>query len=137
MAPTGVVKASSGDSLLSVFAVHRTDGTLTVLAINKSPTATKSASIALTGFTPAASANVYSYGIPQDNAAKNILFFFFFFFGSTDVATASMLISGATFSASFAPYSATVISLSWLPSMSPHLSLTAASQSCGAGGRRV
>ncbi|HEX2861412.1 MAG TPA: hypothetical protein VHN79_07220, partial [Lacunisphaera sp.] len=100
-----VVKATSSSSQLAVFAAKRADGALTLLVLNKDPAATLTASIALTGFAPPATANVYSYGIPQDNAAKP---------GATaspEIASAGMNVSGATFSASFAPYSATVISL--------------------------
>ena len=100
-----VVHATSGNVLLAVFAVLRADGSLSLLVINKDPSATQSASIALTGFTPAATGAVYSYGVPQDNAAKPAGT------GSADVATSSLTVSGQTFSASFAPYSATVISI--------------------------
>ncbi len=67
-----VVTATSADTLLSAYAVKRLDGTLSILVINKSPTATKTASISLTGFAPQASATEYSYGIPQDlNSEEN------------------------------------------------------------------
>jgi hypothetical protein len=66
-----VVTASTNNLLLSAYAVKRVDGTLSVLVINKSPTATYTANFALTGFVPQANATVYSYGIPQDIAAEN------------------------------------------------------------------
>ena len=67
-----VVKATSSSTLLSAYAVKRRDGTLSLLVINKSPTATQSATIALTGFTPKANGTAYSYGIPQDlNSEQN------------------------------------------------------------------
>lgn len=104
-----IVSATSNNSLLSVFAAKTTGGNLNLLVINKSPPTTPAtsltASIALAGYTPPAAANVYSYGIPQDDAAKPGGS------GSTDIASTTMAISGATFSASFAPYSVTVISL--------------------------
>ena len=65
-----VITASSTASLLSAYATKRTDGSLSVLVINKSPTATNSANIALTGFSPQAKATVYSYGIPQDEYSE-------------------------------------------------------------------
>ncbi len=99
-----VVKATSNNTLLSVFAVKRKDGSLSLLVVNKDPANSLSASIALTGFTPAATANVYSYGKPQDDAAKPGGT------GSADVATSTMSVSGASFTGSFASYSATVIS---------------------------
>lgn len=100
-----VVSASSNNTLLSIFSVKRADGSLSVLVINKNDPRTtagnQTATITLNGFTPASSATVYSYGVPQDTAGS-----------SADITTGSMSISGSTFSASFAPYSATVISLS-------------------------
>lgn len=101
-----IVTATSNNSLLSVFAAKSTTGNLNLLFINKDPNATREASIALSGFTPAASATRYFYGKPQDDAAKPGGS------GSTDLATSTLTVSGATFSASFAPYSLTVISLS-------------------------
>lgn len=99
-----VVSASSDYDLLSVYAAKRGNGNLSLLVINKSPSNTQTASIKLTGFTPQANAAVVSYGIPQDEAART---------GAGDPTPASSTISNAaaTFSASFAPYSASVISL--------------------------
>jgi hypothetical protein len=65
-----VVTATSGNTLLTPYAVKRKDGSLSLLVINKSPTATATANITLTGFTPKASATVYSYGIPQDDKSE-------------------------------------------------------------------
>ncbi len=100
-----VVSASSDDSLLSIFAVKRADGTLGLLVINKSPTATTTGTFALTGFTPTATATTYSYGIPQDEAARTGV-------GSTDIATSTLSDVATAFSVAFMPYSATVLSLS-------------------------
>jgi hypothetical protein len=67
-----VVTASSNSPLLTPYAVKRQDGSLSLLVINKSPTASSPANFTLTGFTPVASATVYSYGIPQDeNSEEN------------------------------------------------------------------
>ena len=65
-----VVTASSSNTLLSTYAVHRLDDSLALLVINKSPTATYNASFAIKGYTPQASAKVYSYGIPQDEYSE-------------------------------------------------------------------
>jgi len=65
-----VITASSNAALLSAYATKRKDGSLSLLVINKSPTATNSATIALTGFSPQATATVYSYGIPQDEYSE-------------------------------------------------------------------
>lgn len=101
-----IVSATSGNTLLAVYAAKRADGTLALLAINKDRAATQSATVALYGFTPAATATSYSYGIAQDDAAKPGGS------GAKDLATSTVNVSGATFSASFAPYSATVLVLS-------------------------
>lgn len=99
-----VVSATSNNALLSVFAVKSIEGPLKLLVINKDPATSLNASISLTGYNPPAAAYVYSYGKPQDDAARTGS-------GSTDIATNTMAVSGATFSAAFAPYSVTVISL--------------------------
>jgi hypothetical protein len=101
-----VIKATSSNTLLSAYAALRADGSLSILVINKSPTATMTGSFAIDGFAPASSATLYSYGIPQDNAAEaNDT-------SGEDVATSTISNAGPTFSASFGPYSATVLSLS-------------------------
>ncbi len=120
-----VVQATSSNTLLSIFAAKRTDGSLTLLVINKDPANTLSANIALTGFTPGATATTYTYGKPQDTAAQ-------LGSGSTDLATSTMSISGTTFSASFASYSITVISLA--PAVvAPAITTQPASQTIIAG----
>lgn len=100
-----VVKATSSSNLLTVFAAKRADGSLTLLVLNKDPANTLTASIALTGFAAPATANRYAYGIAQDNAAKPGGS------GAVDIETLQTAVSGTPFSASFAPYSATVIAL--------------------------
>jgi hypothetical protein len=60
-----VVQATSNYYLLSNYAVHRTNGTLSLLVVNKSRTDSLTATIALTGFAPQSAATVYSYGIPR------------------------------------------------------------------------
>ena len=99
-----IVSAASGNSLLSIYAAKRVDGSLSLLVINKDPANALAASIALSGFTPSAAATVYSYGKPQDDAAHTGS-------GSTDIAATSLAVGGPTFTASFASYSATVLSL--------------------------
>jgi len=100
-----MVAATSSNNLLAVFAAKRTNGSLSLLIINKDPTNALSASFGLAGHNPAATATVYSYGKPQDDAAKPGGS------GLTDVATTTLNIAGANFTASFAPYSLTVLSL--------------------------
>ncbi len=99
-----VVAATSTNSLLSAFAVKRTNGTLTLLVINKSPTDDTTASVAISGFTPRSAATLDSYGVPQDEAARTGT-------GSPDIATTSIANAGPSFSLPFAHYSATVVTL--------------------------
>jgi hypothetical protein len=105
-----VITAASDYSLLSVYAVRRQDGSLTVLAINKDPSNTSTGQVAVAGFTPASNGTVFSYGIPQDNAAEtngNI--------SLQDIATTTFSGTGTNFSYAFPPYSATVLVLSPAP----------------------
>ena len=99
-----VVAAVSDHALLAVYAARRRDGSLSLLAINKSATATIAAAITLAGFVPGATATVRSYGIPQDEAARTGV-------GSPDVAGSTLPVLGPAFAADFAPYSATVLTL--------------------------
>ena len=99
-----VVSATSNNALLTAFAVKSIEGPLKLLVINKDPANPLNASITLTGYNPPAAAYVHSYGKIQDDAARTGS-------GSADIATTTMAVSGASFSASFAPYSVTVISL--------------------------
>jgi alpha-L-arabinofuranosidase len=105
-----VLTATNDYSLLSVSAVRRLNGTLTVLAINKDPVNTFTGLVAMVGYVPGSNATFYSYGIPQDNAAKTN--------GSPslqDITTSGFSGAGTNFNYVFAPYSATVLSLSPAP----------------------
>jgi hypothetical protein len=101
-----VITTTSNNNLLTAFAVKTAAGGVNLLVINKDPAATRTATIALGGFTPDASASVYLYGKSQDDAAKN---------GgsaaSMDILNSALSVAGSTFSASFAPYSVSVIQL--------------------------
>jgi hypothetical protein len=105
-----VLTATSDYSLVSVYAARRQNGSLALLAINKDPSITYTGQVALASFTPASSGTVFSYGIPQDNAAKTN--------GpvsAQDIATTSFSGAGTNFNYTFAPYSATVLLLSPAP----------------------
>ncbi len=105
-----VLGTTSDYSLLAAYAVRRQDGSLTVLAINKDPANTYTGQVALASFTPAANGTAFSYGMPQDNAAKTN--------GPVslqDVATTTFSGAGTNFNYVFAPYSATVLSLAPAP----------------------
>jgi hypothetical protein len=96
-----VLKAFSDWGLLSAYAVHRTNGSLTLMVINKDSTSNLTANIALSNFAPNSAATIYSYGMPQDNAAETGI-------GSCDVAQTNYTSATTNFSYTFAPYSVTV-----------------------------
>ena len=99
------MRAASDHKLLSVYAARRADATLALLVITNSPGATLNAGISIAGFQPESGAITYSYGIPQDEAARTGM-------GSPDIAKASFTGAAAEFPCKFPPYSATVIVLS-------------------------
>ena len=100
-----VLTAASAYPLLSAYAVKRTNGSLTVLVVNKTPTNTLSGQVTLSGFTPGTNGVAYFYGIPQDTAVENS--------GSpTGVTRTNFSVSGTNVSYTFPPYSATVLAFS-------------------------
>jgi alpha-N-arabinofuranosidase len=105
-----VLAATSDYSLLSAYAVRRTNGALTLLAINKDSVSNQTAQIALNGFLPGSTATLYSYGMSQDNAAETGT-------GSCDIATNFTAVT-TNFNYTFAPYSLTVFSF---PPVAPSL----------------
>lgn len=101
-----VVNATSNNTLLATYAVRRdAESSLRLLVINKSPSATLTGNFTVTGFAAPAAANLYSYGIPNDNAAKPGAA------GCADIAGSTLALTGSAISAVFAPYSMTVIAL--------------------------
>lgn len=120
-----VVSTTTNNPLLSAYSVVRKDGSLSILVINKSSSTTYTATFAISGYTPQSTATVYTYGMTQDTAAQMGT-------GSKDIATATLTGAGASFPASFAPYSATVISLT-TPVLSPVASAQPSSQTIAPG----
>jgi len=100
-----LIAAASDYQLMSVCAAKRTDGTLGLLIINKSATTALNANITINQATVGGNGELYSYGIPQDNAAKTGI-------GSADVASSAVTGLGSNFSLNFPPYSATVLAFS-------------------------
>jgi alpha-L-arabinofuranosidase len=100
-----LVRATSNYNDLAAYATKRANGSLALLVINKSPSTALSASIAVNGFTPGANAIVRDYGIPQDEAARTGS-------GQMDIAETTLTSAGTSFTHTFAPYSATVITMS-------------------------
>jgi len=101
-----VIAATNDFQMLGTYAVQRTNGLLTLLVINKSCYTNLNANINLIGFAPATNATAYFYGLQQDMAAS--------LNGpaaAMDVSTYNLLVTGTNFTASFPPYTATVIQL--------------------------
>jgi alpha-N-arabinofuranosidase len=96
-----VLPVTSSYPLLTTYATKRANGTVRVMAINLNPTKTIAASINLESYSPNSTATVYTYGIPQDNAAKNGLQ------QSVAISTISKVTTSTPMS--FGPYSVTVV----------------------------
>jgi alpha-N-arabinofuranosidase len=99
-----VVRARSDYSSLGVYAVRGTDRSLRILVINKHPSATLNTRIGLPGLRGGERATVYSYGIPQDEAARTGE-------GSADVQQSSLTLQGAELDLALGPYSVHVVQL--------------------------
>ena len=100
-----VVEATSDYPGLGVYAVRKRNGALRILLINKHPSETLNADVTINGHPIGHQATLFSYGIPQDEAARAGI-------GSADVQSATVTLSGGrTFSFTQAPYAATVLSL--------------------------
>jgi hypothetical protein len=103
-----LVDASSDYPWLTAHAAKRADGSLALLVINKSATAALNANISIDGFIPGSNGNVYSYGIPQDEAARTGV-------GSADIAVTPVTGLSANFGYTFPAWSVTVIALGTAP----------------------
>jgi alpha-N-arabinofuranosidase len=116
-----LVSSASDYPLLGVCGAERTNGGLTLLVVNKSASNALNASITISGATPRSTGTLYSYGIPQDNAAETGV-------GSADIATSPVMGLSTNFSYSFPAYSANVIAFggSGGPSPTPTATATAA-----------
>ncbi|MBC8065726.1 MAG: fibronectin type III domain-containing protein [Chlorobia bacterium] len=99
-----LVTATTNYSKLASYATKKPNGDLALLLINKTPTTEMSPTISISGFSPTSAAPAYSYGIPQDEAARTGV-------GSPDVASSTFQGASASFTYNLAPYSATVLVL--------------------------
>ena len=99
-----IVQAGSDNKMLSAYAALRADGSLALLVINKSPATVLKAKVTIVGFEPVSDAAVYTYGIPQDEAARTGA-------GTPDIEPAGFTGAAAEFSREFPPYSMNVLVL--------------------------
>ena len=99
-----VVQASSDYGSLGVYAVRGEDRSVRILVINKHPTAVLNATISLPAMRKGEKAQVFSYGIDQDEAAHTGM-------GSADIQQSTLTLSGSTLQFSPGPYSVHVIQL--------------------------
>ncbi len=103
-----VVQASSSDPDLAVYAVHEPGGDLDLLVINKSAAGAITGQFQLTGYQPASQAQIWQYGEAQDTAQSHSSA------GQSALAvfTATLNVSGSSFSYDLPAYSMTVIDVS-------------------------
>ncbi|HET7812098.1 MAG TPA: hypothetical protein VFL16_16120, partial [Steroidobacteraceae bacterium] len=99
-----MVSATSNNTLLKVFAVHRADDSYALLVINKDPVNAINGSFTLNGVT-VTSAKLYAYGKDNDNAARPNGA------GCADITASTASYNGSSFTQSFPSYSMTVVSL--------------------------
>jgi alpha-N-arabinofuranosidase len=97
-----LVTSTSDYPYLSVCSAQRAGGGLTLLVVNKSASTALNANISVSGTSLSSTGTLYSYGIPQDNAAKTGV-------GSADIATSPIAGLSTNFSYNFPAYSANVI----------------------------
>ena len=96
-----VLPTTSSYGLLTAYATKRADNSVRLLVVNKNPTATLTAQVTLTGYTPTNTATKYFYGIPQDTAAQKGQ--------SQDIAISTLTNVAVSTMATFPPYSVTVL----------------------------
>ena len=107
-----LIGAASDYPFLSVCAAQRTAGGLTLLVVNNSASDALNANISISGASPGSTGTLYSYGIPQDNAAETGT-------GSADIATTPVTGLSTNFAYNFPAYSANVIAFGAASSASP------------------
>jgi len=101
-----ILNTGPGYPFLDVFAATSTNGVLKVLVISKDRTNTFTRQVILAGFSPDSAATVYSYGMPQDDAAQTNAPL-----AMQDITTNEMTVARGGFQYSFPPYSLTLFTL--------------------------
>jgi hypothetical protein len=115
-----VLNATSDYLLLASYAARKTNGTLTMLVINKDATTNFNAQIAISNFIPASAATVRFYGIPQDDAVftNNLTA------GAQDIATNSFGTASTNFTYNFPPLSLTLFTFTPVTSLTTTVALS-------------
>lgn len=101
-----ILSATSDYASLSAYAARRSNGSVSLLVLNKYGLTNFNAQIAVTGFVPQASALVRSFGIPNDEAARTNAPAV-----AQDITTNVIATVGTNFTYSFPPYSMTLLNL--------------------------
>ena len=115
-----VVSIASSDPSLSVYGVRQANDHLMLLVIDKSSTAAYTGNFQVSGFQPATQAALWQYGETQDTEQSL----------STDgssalaTSTATLTVSGSSFSYQFPAYSMTVLDLAPNPQSTIYVSNT-------------
>jgi len=109
-----VLNATTDYPLLASYSVRKADGSVAVLVINKDRYATFAAQIVLANFMPWTNAIVRQFGITQDEATRTNSVVP----GAQDISTNSLAVSGTNISATFPPYSMTLLTI---PPAAPRL----------------
>jgi hypothetical protein len=97
-----VVSCKSDSILVASFAILKADGSVTVLLVNKHPSAAIPVQTSIQGVVNKSKITVYGYGIAQDEAARTGV-------GSPDIFTQSLTNLADTYAYSLAPYSVAVL----------------------------
>ncbi|HXT12761.1 MAG TPA: alpha-L-arabinofuranosidase [Candidatus Angelobacter sp.] len=109
-----ILDADSDYFLLTAYSSRKADGSLAVLVINKDSATTFNTQFSLANYLPWTNALVRSFGIAQDEATRTNSTIP----GAQDIATNSLALNGTNFSASFPPYSVTLLTI---PPAAPQL----------------
>ena len=84
-----ILNPSSDYLLLSAYAARRTNGSLSLLVLNKDSVADFPAEISISGYLPDNIATIRSFGVPQDEAARTNAPYSFQDIGVTNISNAS------------------------------------------------
>ena len=103
-------------ALVTSYATRKANGALAVLVINKDRYTAFTTQLALTNFIPWTNAMVRSFGIAQDEATRTNSIVP----GAQDIATNYIAVTGTNFTASFPPYSVTLLTI---PPAAPAISI--------------